>query len=142
MERQNPTRHETPGAALRITCHISAPHGEDMPRDDTHPFWLAVDDLGDAVAKTLKEAGIDPEGLLQTWSTENGSHLTISSDTPANAAYFWIYLPKEPAVQTTMLNLILLHLAQARRALPNAGWNVALGGNPLAWADGKFRLSH
>jgi len=113
-----------------------------MPHDDAHPFWLAVDELGDAVVKTLKEAGIEPDGLLKTWSTENGSHLTISSDTPANATYFWVYLPKEPAVQTAMLNTIMLHLAKARRALPDAGWNVALGDSLLIWADDRFHLSH
>lgn len=113
-----------------------------MPRDEAHPFWLAVGDLGDAVVKTLKDAGIQPDELLKSWSTGNGSHLTISSDTPANAAYFWIYLPKEPAAQSTMLDTILHHLARARQALPDAGWEVALGGNALVWADGKFRLSH
>jgi hypothetical protein len=142
MERQNPTRREMAGSARRITCHVSAPHGEDMPRDEAHPFWLAVDDLGDAVVKTLNEAGIQPDELLKSWSTENGSHLTVSSDAPANAAYFWIYLPKEPAAQSTMLDTILLHLARARRALPNASWEVALGGNALVWADDKFRLAH
>ncbi|MEQ1756206.1 MAG: hypothetical protein ABL973_18955 [Micropepsaceae bacterium] len=129
-------------SALRVTCHISAPHGEDMPRDDAHPFWLAVDELGGAVVKTLKEAGIDPDELLKTWSTDNGSHLTVSSDTHANATYFWVYLPKEPAEQTAMLNAILFHLARARQALPDADWNVALGGNPLTWNDDKFHVPH
>lgn len=112
-----------------------------MPCDDAHPFWVAVDELGDAIVKTLKAAGIDPNELLKTWSTENGSHLTVSSDTPANATYFWVYLPKEPTAQAAMLNTILFHLAHARRALPTAEWNVALGGNPILWADDKFHLS-
>ncbi|MBL8780766.1 MAG: hypothetical protein JNL06_07450 [Alphaproteobacteria bacterium] len=141
MNGQDPTRRETVVSPLRITCHISAPHGENMPCDDAHPFWVAVDELGDAIVKTLKAAGIDPNELLKTWSTENGSHLTVSSDTPANATYFWVYLPKEPTAQAAMLNTILFHLAHARRALPTAEWNVALGGNPILWADDKFHLS-
>jgi hypothetical protein len=111
-----------------------------MPRDDAHPFWLAIESLGDAVAKTLTEVGIDPEELLKTWSTENGSHLTVSSDTPSNAAYFWVYLPMNPAAQSKMLGTILVHLTRARRALPEANWAAALDDLPLVWADEAFHL--
>lgn len=109
-----------------------------MPRDDAHPFWLAIDDLGSAVVEALSKAGINTDELLQTWATENGSHLTISSDRPSNATYFWVYLPREPAAQAAVLKAVLFHLARARKCLADADWSVALGETSLIWDGDEF----
>ena len=127
---------------LRITCHVSAPGDEDLPEDEAHPFWLAIDALADAIAEWLMTRGIDPDTVASGVAgvDEYGSLLTMSTDVPAWAAYFWIYLPHAPAAQAELMPIIVDHLSRARAALPDATWEVALGDEPLVWDSGRFHL--
>jgi hypothetical protein len=125
---------------LRLVCHVTAPGDEDLPSEDAHPFWVAIDELADAVAEAARARGIDPDALALTSESEDGSLLTQSSDAPAWAAYFWIYLPRDGAAQAMLLPIILEHLSRARDALPAAGWKVTLGEDPLVWDGGRFHL--
>jgi hypothetical protein len=127
-------------APPRLTCHVHAPPGEDLPAANEHPFWLAIDELADAVAAWFEDHGVDPDALGKNWEHEEGSLLTISSDAPSWAAYFWIYLPPDAAMQAEFLPMILDHLTRARHALPAATWQVALDDAPVTWADDHFRL--
>ena len=126
--------------SLRVKCHVSAPDNEDLPNSDAHPFWIAIDELADAVAAFAKTRGVDPDALAVAGVAENGSLLTMSSDTPAWAAYFWVYLLIDPSAQATLLPIILDHLSRAKEAVPAATWEVTLGDEKLIWDAGRFRL--
>jgi hypothetical protein len=124
---------------VRLTCHVSAPGDEDLPADDDHPFQQAIDDLADAIAASLVERGVDPD-TLAPGENEHGSLLTMSSDAPAWAAYFWLYLPEDGAAQAALLPVILDYLSRAKEAVPDAAWKVTLGEESLIWDAGRFRL--
>lgn len=126
--------------ALRLVCHVNMPGDDDLPNDDAHPFWLALDELGDTIAASFKTRGLDPDSSDYYWENDEGSLLTMSSDVPAYAAYFWLYLPSDPAIQATLLPAILVHLATAKQALSKADWTVTLDQKPLIWNDGRFHL--
>ncbi len=125
---------------LRLVCHVDTPNDEDLPNDDTHPFWLALDDLGDTIAASFKARGLDPDSKDFYWENDEGTLLTMSGDVPPYAAYFWVYLPSDPQTQAILLPSILAHLSRARQALPEANWSVTLAGQPLVWDDGRFHL--
>jgi len=118
------------------------PGDDELPNDDSHPFWLALDALADAVADAARARGIDPDVLEVMSESEDGSLLIQSGDAPAWAARFWVYLPRDRAAQATLLPALLQHLAQAREALPDADWEVTLGGQPLVWEGGRFHLKN
>jgi len=124
----------------RLTCQIDVPDGEDLPDDDSHPLWMTLDDLGDIIAVSFRARGLDPDSKDYYWANDEGSLLTISSDTPRGVLYFWVHLPSDPAIQATLLPAILVHLATAKQALPEAGWVVMLDQQPLIWSDGRFHL--
>jgi hypothetical protein len=85
-----------------------------------YAFRQAIDALADAIANSLRARGIDPDALAYAGANEHGSLLTMSSDAPAWAAYFWIYLPAESAAQAALMPIILDHPSRARNAAPDA----------------------
>jgi hypothetical protein len=127
---------------LRITCRVSAPDDEDLPNSEAHPFRLAIDEFADAIAAWLRTRGIDPDTHPAAVAAvdENGSLLTMSSDVPAWAAYFWLYLPQAPAAQAELMPIIIDHLSRAREALPDAKWKITSGDEELVWDSGRFHL--
>jgi hypothetical protein len=125
---------------LRLVCRVSAPDDQDLPADDAHPFWVAIDELADAVADTTRARGVDPDAMALMSESEEGSPLTQSGDAPAWAAYFWIYLPRDGKAQAALMPVILEHLSRAREALPDADWKVTLSDDPLVWDSGRFHL--
>jgi hypothetical protein len=123
---------------LRLLISVNLPRGQSFPEDDT-PFWQAIDAMADAVAASARARGLDPNEFEAMRESDEGSMLTISSDAPRDVLYCWIYLPRDGAVQSQLLPVLLAHLSDARAALPDADWDVSLG-PPLAWDGERFRL--
>ena len=128
-------------SALRLTCYVGAPLGGDFPQEEVHPFWVALDDLADAIAEAARERGLDPDTLDAWGDSKDGTLLVQSSDAPRSVVYFWVYLPHDAAAQATLLPAILEHLALMREALPEAHWKAELGERPLGWDGGRFHLT-
>lgn len=127
-------------SALRLVCHVSAADGETLPRDDDHPYNVVLDDLGEAIAEFARRRDIDPDQMTFEGEDGQGSLLTMSSDVPDYADYFWIYLPNDARVQAEMLPVILQFLEQARDVLPGSSWDVSLGAEKLIWNEGRLHL--
>lgn len=123
----------------RITCFISegSSEGSKFPADG-HAFWLALDALGEALAgigSRFCEIADDP---ACSEFQRSGSLLWISSDTPEGAHYFWILIPQDTAFRDAVVETAVTHLTKARRLLPDAYWDVLVGGQPLQW-DGAVQ---
>ena len=126
---------------LRLVWNVFVPTEGDFPADDDHPFWLAIDAIGDAVADAARARGVDPDEMEAMQESDEGSPLVQSSDAPHWALRCWVYLPRDPAAQATLLPIVLEHLAEAREELPDAEWDVKLGERPLVWDGGRFHLT-
>lgn len=125
-------------SSLQLLCNVFVPRDCEFPQDDEDPYWVALDALGDAVAASVRTRGLDPDELEAMRESDDGSLLTISSDAPKWAMRFWVYLPRDAAVQAALLPVLLGHLADARTALDDADWDVTLGERPLVWDSRRF----
>ena len=128
-------------SALRLLCNVFVASDREFPADDEHPFWLALDAMGDAVAASVRARGLDPDALEAMSESDDGSTLTISSDAPSWAMRFWVDLPRDAGEQAALLPLLLEHLADARVALDDAKWDVKFGDRPLIWDGGRFQIA-
>lgn len=99
-----------------------------------------MEELADAIALSARERGLDPDTLGHWEDSEGGTLLTQSSDAPREVCYFWVWLPHDAAAQASLLPIILAHLADMRRALPDAEWNAELGNVPIHWGGDRFHL--
>ena len=74
-----PTPYAAAMSALRLVCHVTAPGNDDLPNDDAHPFWIAIDELADAVADAARARGVDPDkmALMQESGSSNSSVVAL-----------------------------------------------------------------
>jgi hypothetical protein len=101
-----------------------------LPEADDHPFWVALDAIGDGLSDLRRASGAD---LIRAEGT-----MTVSSDAPAGWHYCWIDLPAAPGLHNQMLALALEGFSRARLALPDANWEIKLEDRPMQWAGNHF----
>jgi hypothetical protein len=124
----------------RLECLVALSGDGEFPDDDEHPFYSALEDFSEAIADSLKERGADLDEIARAEATEDGSMLTISSNTPRSMMHFWVYLAEDSQTQAALLPVLLEHLARMREALPEATFDVTLNKVPLVWEAGRFHM--
>ena len=126
----------------RLTASIlEIRSGIDLPGSEHHPFCVALEALADGIADNFHRYGIDCDSIAASVGTRDGSLLARSSDTPQWAHRCYLQLPADQPRRGEILALALHHLTAARRALPQAQYEVELGGQRLVWnADVGFQV--
>jgi hypothetical protein len=105
----------------RLRISIISQDGSALPSDD-HPFNLALDAIYDDVEENLRRHRLaSNEGL--PWRMES----------PDWAYSSGLDLPDDPVRNAEILAIVMRRLREARRALPDAQYEVTLDDKALAW---------
>jgi hypothetical protein len=99
--------------------------------------------LSDRLVEIYKAAGLDAEWIVQDGGRSGyGSGVHISSDSPPWADHRWVVLPRFEPLRTRIISTVLDCLSRARRACPQAHYEVKIGPagreDQIPWdADGR-----
>lgn len=98
-----------------------------------------MEGLTEALATQFYLRGVEPGNIL--YDEGQGSLWTRSANGPPSKRVYRMALPADEALRRQMLSTVLTYLTRARRVLPQAAWEVELGGCALAWdaKRGVFR---
>ena len=106
-----------------------------MPLGD-HPFNRALGAVYGDIEANLRQHRIRLEDQVRNGPAPNGS-MPWHLESPDWAYYMAVDLPHYPFRRAEILAIIVRRLNEARRALPQAEYDITLGDRPFAWDEAK-----
>jgi hypothetical protein len=99
-----------------------------------HPFNRALTALYGDIEENFRQHRLRPGESIWGTAPPNGN-LPWCMESPDWCHYSGIDLPHYPVRRTEILAIIVRRLNEARRALPNAGYEVTLADKPFTWDE-------